>query len=124
LLPFVSCLSSDSNWHLILRSQPNASSAHVQYIKARILLPAARQIARFCLEKLSSLIIPYIKPSIMSEADLTIPKGYIKQVLGERTTKYIKGSVLRKWVNERKKEFGTRWNFVVCLLRDSYKTEC
>jgi hypothetical protein len=49
----------------------------------------------------------------MSEADLIVPEGYIKQVLGERSTKYIKGSVLRKWVNARKKEFGNRWNFVV-----------
>jgi hypothetical protein len=54
-----------------------------------------------------------MKPSIMSEADLIVPEGYIKQVLGERSTKYIKGSVLRKWVNARKKEFGNRWNFVV-----------
>jgi hypothetical protein len=59
----------------------------------------------------------------MSEADLIIPKGYIKQVLGERTTKYIKGSVLRKWVNERTKEFGTRWNLVVCRLNQSYPAQ-
>jgi hypothetical protein len=56
----------------------------------------------------------------MSEADLIVPDGYIKQVLSERSTKYIKGSVLRKWVNARKKEFGTRWNFVVSLHNGFY----
>ena len=49
----------------------------------------------------------------MSEADLFIPEGYIKQILGEVPTKYIKGSVLRDWLKDRKKDFGTRWNFIV-----------
>ncbi len=60
----------------------------------------------------------------MSEADLIMPEGYIKQVLGERPTKYIKGSIMRKWVNERKKDFGSRWNFVVCLLNQFYMQSC
>jgi hypothetical protein len=65
-------------------------------------------------------------PLIMSEADLIVPEGYIKQVLGERFTKYIKGSVLRKWVNARKKDFGTRWNFVVSHIDGffSNKADC
>lgn len=62
----------------------------------------------------------------MSEADLIIPKGYLKQILGERPTKYIKGSVLAEWLEGRKKEFGTRWNFVVRHLSeiDSTPNEC
>jgi hypothetical protein len=45
--------------------------------------------------------------------EFVIPRGYVKQELSDRTTKYIKGEVLQKWLNERKKIFGSKCAFIV-----------
>lgn len=49
--------------------------------------------------------------------DLNVPRGYVKQELSEKNTGYIKGNVLGKWLDERKKVFGSQSGFIVCESR-------
>jgi len=59
----------------------------------------------------------------MASGNLHVPQGYIKQELSDLTTKYIKATIMEKWINKRQATFGTRWSYIVCVNEASGRLE-
>ena len=53
--------------------------------------------------------------------EFVIPRDYVKQELSDVMTKYIKGEVLQKWLDERKDIFGSKYAFIVSGTLTSFR---